>query len=176
MNKLPVEKNELIIDGYNEYIEYSFNGVDILIRKYISPDEQVKFVNNVIDNCLINGEIITALIEFFKRVAVLDFFTNISVPEDADEANKLVFVSDLYDVICDHIDLNLLICLENSINKEIDRLYNHKESVYDLISGFLNNIQKSFNGIDPNQINKLVEFMNKLDSEKISKDIVKTEL
>ena len=87
-----------------EPVQVDFNGVNLLISKYLTIKDKMEFVKTVFDLCVIDGVYFPELFDFAIKCATYGHYTNITVPDGLKKANNLAYSSDLNDVIVKNIN------------------------------------------------------------------------
>ena len=88
-----------VFENTNEMVDQIVDGFEFKVKKYLSCQEKVDFVNSVINTATVEGQYVPALFEYAWRVSVLYFFTNITLPKNQERVNDIVFGTKIYDSI-----------------------------------------------------------------------------
>lgn len=100
-------------------IEY--HGVTLNVRERISFPEMLSFVNTVADSCFtLEGEYAPQVDMFAFKSNVIDFFTDVELPEDLAERYKLVMMTDLYSVVTENVYEAQLDDMRDSVSKLVE--------------------------------------------------------
>lgn len=78
----------------------NWHGVKIQVRHTLSPHEYMAVVQNILDMCRApDGSIAVELLDCATKIMVIGVFASVSVPNDFENIFRIVYDSDLYDVI-----------------------------------------------------------------------------
>ena len=97
------EEELLRIAGINDnkYKSVLWHGREFSVLKTISVQEYLDTINSIIDMCSNeDGEILIEMLDFAIRVKTISVLSCVKLPENIDTLFRLVYSSDLYDVIC----------------------------------------------------------------------------
>lgn len=98
--------------------------VTVIVKRVLSFKNRIMFVSEVVDNCFDdNGEFIPAVKDIAFKVAILKYFTNLTLPENPSKTYNLIIHSDIYSRIESVIDENEYYELCN----EVDGAINHRK-------------------------------------------------
>ena len=94
--------------------------VTIIVKRVLSFKNRIMFVSEVVDNCFDdNGEFIPAVKDIAFKVAILKYFTNITLPENPSKTYNLIIHSDIFSQIECAIDENEYYELCNEVDGAI---------------------------------------------------------
>lgn len=154
-------------------------GLTIEVKNFIGLNEVVQLAEEVAGNSfLADGEgFIPEVTEFCFRKAVIEHYTNIRLPQNAGKIYDIVFGTDLYHVIREHIDEDQLVDLRSAVDEKIDhrrdmQLSTERARLNELIAQFNaigENIEKLFGGVSGDDVRELVNAIGKsgIDEEKL---------
>lgn len=111
-------KSDAVLRQLDECKCISWNNLPIVIRKIISPAELQKFIESVLIMCSDADDITAYLPEYMDygiRYYTVLFYTNVVMPDDFLTSYKIIYETDLYDVIRANISNNQISALEEVI-------------------------------------------------------------
>ena len=156
-----------------------WNGLEIEIKKNISLDEMIAFVDDVISICFDanTGTYYPNRKSFTIRAAVIELYTNLSMPDSLQKKYEMVYGTDLFETILINIDEEQYSDIVRAIN---DGLKFHTSTgaaavmrqMNDVMEGFEKleqNLSGIFAGVKETDIQKIVRAIsdNGLDEEKL---------
>lgn len=171
--------SEYMNDYFPETKVITVGSVDVTVRRHISIDEMIGFVDFVVNNCFQddNETYLPELKDFLVRVAVIQKYTNIELPESYEDQYNFVYGSDLVPMIIDeaicHDEFkNMMQAIDAKIGfvesvehreykKKIDEIYSSLMSLTDQVSQMysemspdeLTNLVKVFAGMSDGSVN-----------------------
>lgn len=97
---------EIASRGYKEVIKYNWHGEIILIRCYLSREEEWRVIHSILNTCSVENDgakyIIPEMLDFVARTEIVAAYSNVELPRDIEERHKILYCSDIYDVISKH--------------------------------------------------------------------------
>lgn len=88
--------------GYKDIVKYNWHGKMIDIKYYLPRDDEVRLIHSVLECCGANdgaGYIIPEFVDLAIRANIVSAYTNIELPDTVDAQHRLLYCSDLYDVV-----------------------------------------------------------------------------
>lgn len=151
-----------------EPVHVDFNGVDLLISKYLTIKDKMEFVKTVFDLCVIDGVYFPELFDFAIKCATYGHYTNITVPDGLKKANNLAYSSDLYDVIVKNINKDEYEALINATKMQIKKYMNPDpmDKIADAIKDLCDSIAHDVGTVDFERLNKLLQIVAVVDDKK----------
>lgn len=108
---------KLGLRGFKEASDYNWHGKMISIKYMISKEEVFELMRRVEKMCTTeNGEFSPEFLDFAIKTGIVTYYAIIELPTDVDELYKLIYHSDIYDVV-----------LNNANKKQIDSVVNFFE-------------------------------------------------
>jgi hypothetical protein len=103
----------------------------IQVKPVIKLVEGLSFVNEVVSTCVVSDEtVLYAQKEFLIRIYMISYYTNLTIPKDADQQYNLAYNSGLYEKIISHPSFksvaynDLLNAIEYGIDFEVQKARN----------------------------------------------------
>lgn len=165
-NKVNITDIDKLIDPNNE-TELEWRGLTISVKPILSFKEMTLFVETTTRSCLSDetGEYFPEAQDFVFRCSVIEYYTNISLPEDIHKRYDFVIRTDIIPFIMDIIDKTQLSFIVKAVENKIDYITQSnadvlKRQMDDIVANFsllqdrLNNL---FNGFDKEAISKVLE-------------------
>lgn len=110
--------------GLVEYKYYNWHGKQIKIRQLLSQDECIKVADDICSMITTEDDkIVSDLYEYIFMMLVVLAYTNIELPDDPEEKVKLLFYSDIYDVILLNSNKKQIDSIRYAVNRYIDSRY-----------------------------------------------------
>lgn len=97
------------------------DGVDITIRRRLPLKDMMQFVENVVSSC-IDAETATytpEIKEFVIRSEILTTYANFNLPTNAEKQYELVYGTNAFEQVMEHIDRNQFYEIEEAIDVRI---------------------------------------------------------
>lgn len=131
---------------------------EIIVKRNLSLTEMIGFVDGVVKSCFRedSNKYMPELKDFALRIGIINFYTNIILPEDTEERYDFLTHSDLIDVILGLIDNVQFSEMMKSIDKRIEHTANANISVIEkqmsdlqhLIGSVIEKFDRLFDGVD----------------------------
>lgn len=156
-----------------------WNGLTIEIKKNIGLEEAYVFVDDVTSACFDSntGAYSPKRKQFLTRAAVVELYTNLSLPSSVKKQYDMLYGNDLFDIIVQNIDRSQLSDIIDAVDEGIRLVTDTGVTVLakrmdDIVNGFEKvekDISDMFGGVDGNDINNIVRAVseNGLDEEKL---------
>ncbi len=138
---------------------------EIIVKRNLSLTEMIGFVDGVVKSCFRedSNKYMPELKDFALRIGIINFYTNIELPEDSIEQYDFLTHSDIIDVVLGLIDSVQFSEMINAIDKRIEHTANANISVmekqmYDLqhaIASVTEQFGALFEGVDMNVMNAI---------------------
>lgn len=104
-----------------EIITEEWFGIEVAIKPVISVSEVLAFVDDVVDSSFLeDGTYVPEITPFFIRCNVLERYANFTLPEDLSKRYKLVYGTDAFGFVLNHIDPIQFEEIVNAIDARID--------------------------------------------------------
>lgn len=174
--KISISDFESALDTQSTVTEIlsNSNGVEMLIKKSISLDEMIIFVQEVVEACIDGetGEYIPEAYDFAVRVAILTHYANFTMPVNLEKQYWLVYNTTAVEQVLQHINTRQFDDIVRSIDKKIDFMLSIISSsavskINEVIAKF-NDIatvgENAFKGIDSGTMTKVIQGISKLNN------------
>ena len=84
---------------------FDWYGVEIEYIENISMENMVALINEVVNSCFDkDGDYVPEFKDFLIRALVMQMYSNVRLPQDIKKQYDILFGSDLFDVLVQHID------------------------------------------------------------------------
>lgn len=178
------EKIEEIMNDYFPVVNYvEWNGTEIEVHSHIPYVLAREIVRKVADACFNDdGEYAPEVMGLAFRICVVESYTNIAMKEDPEWQNRLMYGTNLWDVVTAAISDDQLGMMEQSINRRIKaRLDTNRaefeHGVNEVING-MQQLSEQFNsmmaGVEPDDLKRMIQAIgeNGIDEGKIVQAVV----
>lgn len=179
MNKNNTVAAELImkeLDAKEEIVVPIADGKEVcMLVKYAIPvADAMELIGNIVDTCVDSTELEYTPEGYgtIIRREVLMKYANIQMPESIEDVYKLVWETDLYDRVCEHINMQQLNDLIDAANMKISYERNMLIStaakkaaeVMDEMNRMLEGINAAFAGLDTTEMGTLMKKLSEMES------------
>lgn len=184
IKKISVNAFERVVKESNEYntAEVEWYGEKIIVKRRLSLEEMMYFVNGVVDNCFADDEsYLPEVKEFSIRCGMLEMYGNFRLPTNVSSRYALVFSEAgtlAYDLIAQQIDLIQFEEIQDVIEEKIDyRVNTSIEKANRQINELVNSLMQMeeqmkgiFGDMTADEMNGLIgSLLNGVDEEKLMK-------
>lgn len=164
-------------------LEAAYHGVTYTIRRRISVGEMLQFTRDVVEPCFMDdGTYLPEIQGFAFRCALLEYYTNIRLPQDLDKRAEIVYGTDIVGGVMrgasadqieelrlavetkiDHMLNTDITYTRNKLNEAIEALTRSQAQMADVVSG-----------LDAETVNGALKALSggQLDEEKVVQAIV----
>lgn len=188
----PTETHEVDTSVFDYiYNNKTTNGVEFQIKAYLSPADQLSFVNRIVENVFTDYGYTPAYFDFARCYALISVYTNIAFPNTEDVSDKLceiIYTTDIVHRIISGINVGQYNTLISAAEKQIenrnrliasysaaDDMYAGATSILDKINAWLDKNLKNLK-LSKNTLTQLSEIVSKFSSVSqadIAQEIVK---
>ena len=178
-NMISISSMDKIMKNIEESVTIDFCGEELIIKKYLSFDEMIKFVNEIVNGCF-DGEqgiYMPEVKDFLTDINTVLYYSNVRLPEDIRHRYDILIKTDLVDIIKQSINYDQYDSMMYAISDKIDsrlntneQLFNNKvASIMSSIEILSNNIKDVFGNIDQEDVKNMLSAMvnNQLDEGKL---------
>ena len=81
-----------------------WNGLIIRIKPCLSLSDATEMLSNIISSCTYGDKPLVEMLDFAMRIHTMIWYTNISLPDKIDDQYKLMYETDLFDAVLQHIN------------------------------------------------------------------------
>lgn len=93
-----------------------WHSTTIIVKQILPMNDFMTLVKHIIDDCSNEDEgVAVGLVDFAFKVNVVASYAFIELPKDINDAYYIIYVSDLFDTICNAINRNQLNAIVNAI-------------------------------------------------------------
>ncbi len=161
----------------------NWNGYEIHVQSLVDLVTAIAIVSKVADTCFDgDGNYNPDMKEFITKVSILSLYTDIELPESAEEQYAFVYATDIYQSVIEYINEVQLSEIFDNIDKVIDyRIRVNSDSmmsgvsrVYARVEHMVDEFEEVFKGTDSGDIAMLIRSMSnlKIDEGKLVKEII----
>lgn len=156
-----------------------WHGIEVAIKDTLPLRDVLAFVDIVSKSCFAIGtnEYIPEVKSFTIKCCVLEMYANFTLPTNVERKYDLIYNTDAFDIVCEHINIKQLNEIVSAINEKVDNIAQSNieavnkqmNELYAAFDGLQKQIENIFSGIKPDDISKLVETIadGKLDEDKL---------
>lgn len=153
-NNISIEElNKAIAEDFTPVVEIDWRGLTLHIKKYLSLEEMMTFVSDVVSSCFAanTNEYLPEIKDFTTRCCILESYAGIVLPKSLNEKYEMVYSCDIVSTVAQHIESMQF----NAMLAAIDRKIEHQaqsnieamnKQMNELIAGF-SAIEKNLSGI-----------------------------
>ena len=173
--------DKIMRNTYTPVETVEWNGVVITIRKSLPLRDALTFVDTVAKSCF-NSETSEYLPEikvFAIKCCVLEMYANFALPSNVEHKYDLVYNTDAFDTVIEHINMRQLNEIVDAISEKVDNIARanietinkQMNDIYRAFDGLQNQFTKMFAGITSEDMSGFVQAVSegKLDEEKLVK-------
>lgn len=93
--------------GYKDTIDVNWHGVIIKVKYMLDMDEEHKLIQSIMNCCITDdGNFVPELLDMSIRANIVKAYSSSELPEDINDQHKLLYYSDLFDVIINNVNKN----------------------------------------------------------------------
>lgn len=162
----------------NVEIDFGAERRQVEIKRWITPAEQVAFVEGVLRDITVDGVRYRALVDYVVRATKVEYFTNISLPSSAEDICAIIYGTDIVDAI----DLENVIArnLENVVYNELSRqedidsmssMPDPLDRIASVIESFVNELKDQVTSVDMDELMKAMGGMDQLNNANVIKTL-----
>ena len=165
-NKITVSEFEKAVRGaQTRFFDVEWNGLMLHIRHQVNLEYMIRYVDYVVAACFDanTGEYLPEAKDFAIRSGAVEFFTNITLPDDVNRKYNLMYGTDIINVVMSYVDAGQMNSLLIAIDKKLDYLANAniervRKQLNDVTQSFAelsNTMEQAFSGITGEEISKI---------------------
>ena len=80
-----------------------WNGKAVKVKPLLPPSEMSEFLNSVMDACVMRESVMPEFMDLAIRANTVLYYTDAELPETLDGQTELLYGTDLYDTVREHI-------------------------------------------------------------------------
>lgn len=159
------------------------DGIEIKVKDSLSMEEYIYLINNTVSACfdVENGVYYPEAKEYAFRMAVVEAYTNLVLPDDVEAYYK--YVEYIWNDIKGAIDKEQLRNLDNAVNKSVEFkkeemiAYRQREIavLMNKFAEFGGALENAFSDVNMDKLNEAIEVLNKMQTEQGAEEIADTQ-
>ena len=171
----PAEKTQLdyIMDVLNEEREANeshsciWNGIEIKVKRYLNIYEMKVLFDEIFNRCFSteNGAYQPEYRDFADRAATIAIYTDITLPSAVDDQYDLVYKTDLYFFVTDHIDPMQHGCIMQAIDEKLEEVAKYRaddtikkaEEAITAVESLTSAFGSMFDDVDPDSLANVIK-------------------
>lgn len=157
--------DNIIGERFLNVVTEQWYDVEVKMRRSLPFTEVLAFVDDVVQSCFQrNGAYVPEVLDFAIKSNIISKYTNVSMPDNLEHRYAILYNSDLVDFVCQHINMQQLQEMVNSINRKLAYMCDTntvsvQNRLNDLISAFEAMQEKTeamFGDVTPDDMTRLV--------------------
>lgn len=166
---------EVMKDRFSNGETIQWYGVEIEIKKTIDLRAMMEFVAQSVNNCFSDsdGSYIPEMKDFTIRACMIEKYTNVRLPENPVKLYKMMYETDLCDLVITRINRQQLDAIIDAINEKLEYEVNSAiktiQKTYDDVVSLSESISEIFSNITNDDITALTKAIGngKIDEGKL---------
>lgn len=159
--------------------------VNITVRHILPLKEMMQFVENVVSSCVDteNASYTPEIKEFAIRSEIMTTYANFNLPSNVEKQYELLYCTDVFCQVMEHINQKQLYEIEEAINARIDHEVKMIETVLAAktnemmlrIENMVEQFESAFGGVNSKEFNEVVKKLSEMDNmteESIAKAVL----
>lgn len=162
MERISVNAFENVMkETYEPTEKFNWNGIEVTVKKNLSLNEMLEFVNIVVSTCFSNesNSYMPEVRDFATRICILDKYANFTMPKNIKTQYELVYCTDAVEQVLQHVNSNQFNEIELSISKKID---NMSQANIEAVNKQMNELFNEFNNLQ-NSLASLFDGIENID-------------
>lgn len=168
-------------ENYQPVVEVEWNGLAIEIKRTLSLQEVIHFVEGVVDACFDEetGDYLPEVKDFLIKYFVLEKYANFTMPSNTNNMYDLIYCTDAFVTVCGYINTEQFseICaaidekLDYKTNASVEAMNKQMATVFNSFEDIEKNLSQLFSSVDNESLAKLIEALGngKIDEAKLVK-------
>nr|WP_290461579.1 hypothetical protein [Acutalibacter muris] len=157
--------DNIIGERFLNIVTEQWYDIEVKMRRSLPFTEVLAFVDDVVQSCFQrNGAYVPEVLDFAIKSNIISKYTNVSMPDNLEHRYAILYNSDLVDFVCQHINMQQLQEMVNSINRKLAYMCDTntvsvQNRLNDLISAFETMQEKTeamFGDVTPDDMTRLV--------------------
>ena len=157
--------DNIIGERFLNIVTEQWYDIEVKMRRSLPFTEVLAFVDDVVQSCFQrNGAYVPEVLDFAIKSNIISKYTNVSMPDNLEHRYAILYNSDLVDFVCQHINMQQLQEMVNSINRKLAYMCDTntvsvQNRLNDLISAFETMQEKTeamFGDVTPDDLTRLV--------------------
>lgn len=152
--------------------DVTWRGYEVAIKRFISFTDMMSFVEGVVSGCFAKSDnrYLPEVRDLFFRCSIVEFYTNIVLPEDVEGKNQIVYGTDIIDLILQNIDMGQFRAIMDGIEKRVAYLVNtdmkriedDAELIVRQITELSQALNETFGGVDSKEMTEFIKAVTKM--------------
>lgn len=164
MAKIPFSK--LKISNKKDITTFSFEGLDIEVKKYLPTEEKLTLISNVLNSVIDNNNFRNSVkVDVYAALEIVYAYTNITFTdkqkEEPAKLYDLLDTSGFLDQLTAAMDSSEYVYIINAIDEIVDNYYKYKTSALGIMETISTDYKDT--GEDIDNISKKISNMENLD-------------
>ncbi len=162
----------------DEVRTFDWEDKKVEVKRFLPTEDAMGYINDVVAGCLDeNGNYFPEAIDFMRRREFIRRYTNIELPDDIMATYKILYGTELYDMVYEMVELDQLDVLWTAINDRVNMIkYDRRAAVekqmtdmYAMMKNLFDALSETVGGVDSEQITELIKAIanNQVDEGKI---------
>lgn len=154
-----------VAENFEPAVDVDWRGFSLHIKKCLSLEEMMTFVNNVVSSCFAadTNEYLPEIKDFSTRCCILENYAGFILPKSINEKYDLVYSSDIVSFVVQHVEhtqFNSMLAaidhkIEHQAKSNIEALNKQMNEVVAGLSALEKNLSGIFGDIDDETISKI---------------------
>jgi len=171
--------DKIVKSTYEPTAIFSWNGIEVVVKKTLSFAEMMAFVDGVAKNCFAesDGAYLPEVKDFIIKSFVLEMYTNLSLPENTEHRYHLIYCSDIIQTVLIDVNKPQFNEMVQAINDKIDNraqaniemVHKQMNELYVAFDKLQSQLAETFSGVGVEDISNLTEAISngRLDEDKL---------
>ena len=119
-NMISINKLESAVkDQIGKVETIDWHGLEIEIKHSISFESVVGLIDSIAGLCFDNGDYRPERVQYAIRSFIVQLYTNLNMPSNANKHYAILFDTDLYDTIIEHINYDQYMSIVNAVSDKV---------------------------------------------------------
>lgn len=166
-NRISVNSLEKVIkEKYKATTMVEWEGLEIEVKKNLSFSDMMSFVKDVVEACFTsNDTYLPEVKEFAVKASVIEYYTNVALPQSPQKSYDIINCTDLLNVITPNINAQQLTEMYVAIDKRLDYLSKTQieainkrmDELLERFEELESTLSNTFNGIEKDKMIGLID-------------------
>lgn len=159
------QMDKVIKEERDPNVTFDWNGATVEVKRMVPFTRVLGLVRTITDSCFAvdSGEFLPEVRELATRAAIVEEYSNVRLPDNIDHKYEVLFCTDIYDQIVQHIDGTqygqVLMAVDERLDIMVDaNIEAMRRRLDKALVEFENMIDQTmtlFNGVNPDDIEKV---------------------
>lgn len=169
--------DKVVRETQTPIVNVDWHGVEITVKNTLSFRDVLAFVDSVSKSCFSSATnaYLPEVKVFAIKCCVLEMYANFSLPANVEHKYDLVYNTDAFDVVLEHINVKQFNEIVDAINEKVknmaqanaETINKQMNEIYAAFDGLQKQIEGIFSGISPEEISK---FINAVSNGELNED------